>query len=92
MKKCVRCRLQIEEIVPRIVCQGGKRNYLFIFMSLVNDKILPAEMSISKSLNSKMRRFYFVANVKIIINFMLVYTYREVIVCTKVIKFHVNLL
>jgi E3 ubiquitin-protein ligase mind-bomb len=24
MKKCVRCRLQIEEIVPRIVCQGGK--------------------------------------------------------------------
>ena len=25
MKKCVQCRVQIEQIVPRIVCQGGKR-------------------------------------------------------------------
>ena len=24
-KKCVQCHIQIEQIVPRIVCQSGKR-------------------------------------------------------------------
>ena len=34
MKKCVQCRVQIEQIVPRIVCQGGKRKIVNLFLSV----------------------------------------------------------
>lgn len=35
MKKCVQCRTQIEDIMSRSVCQGGKRECLLVFLFII---------------------------------------------------------
>ena len=31
MKKCVTCRVLIDQFIPQIVCRGGKREYRILY-------------------------------------------------------------